>query len=290
MSLSLLPDIKLHRARRRSSKHLLRRRTIDNMFAAMQWSKAEQAKRDTSWSSNTSDSDFTGTENIDEYISMLRDGWEHGVKDMQELAGLTSDAAERLMFQRAPGGAFPIVPAHLANDPNAMLMPAQDVSENTRGLTLVIDSSFNCGVSSGTILNYAKGIMRLVAWLQAERIECNIYSILPVRMMDKRVIYTVPIREAGQVFQPERIAAVLHPSWLRRAAFALLEYEFHHDDGETFPECSVCRTGYGRSTHANADELRAALPEAYSVVMLPKPGDGDPKKAVEEVTNLKIRI
>lgn len=288
--MNLLPDIKVKVDGRRN-KVIMRRRTIDNFFSAMQWAK-DKNDDGCSWnqSSVSGKRQFTATKNIDEYVGMLRDGWEHGVEDMQALDGITSDAAERLAFHRQPGGAFPIVPAYLANDPNSMLMPVQDVSENTRGLTLVVDSCFSGGVSSQTILDYAKTIMKLVAWLSAERIECSVYSVIPIRMGSKRVVYSIPIREAGDVFQPERVAAVLHPSWLRRAWFAMVEYEFHHDDGKTFPECAVCRGGYGGVTNTNAIELREALPESYSVIMLPKPGDGDPTKAVEEVTNLKIRL
>lgn len=289
--MNLIPDKEVTVADRRDSVYI-RPRTIENMFSAMRWSKADGEKQENQHRRHSSlrgSNKFCKTQNIDEYIDMLDKGWETGVKDMQELAGITSDSAEQLVFTRAPGGAFPVVPAHLANDPNSMMRPTLDVSENKRGLTLVIDSCFSGGVSARTILDYAQDIMRLVAWLQAERIECSVYSIIPIELDDKRVVYTVPIREAGQVFQPERIAAVLHPSWLRRAWFAMLEYEYYETDG-AYPEARACQYGYGSVTHANADEMRQALPEAYSVIMLPKPGQGDPTKAVEEVTNLKIRV
>jgi len=286
--MKLLPDRKAKVDGRRN-KVIFRTRSIDNLASAMELAK----DRERQCASTTSSSSFTATANIEEYIEMFRRGWEAGISDMAELDGITSDASEQLAFRRAPGGAFPIVPAHLAGHPDSMLMPTMDTSENKRGLTLVVDSCFCGSVEPETIIAYAKDIMRLVAWLQAERIDVAVTAIVPIVMDQKRIVYVTPILRAGDVFQPERIASTLHPSFLRRAWFAMVEHEYYDcedaDGKRTYPECAVCRGGYGTVTSANADELRHALPEAQSVCLLPKPGDGDPKKAVQEILNMKIR-
>lgn len=291
IQMQLTPDLTV-KAGEGNGKTYIRRRSIFDMTNAMQWAIDERdARKNRPRSSVNGTESFCATRSIEEYVGMLRDGWLDGIDGMQtELAGMTSDAAEQLVFERSPGGAFPIVPAYLSNDPCAMLRPTFNTTDNTRGLTLVIDSCFTGCTATETILEYARTVMRLVCWLQAQRIDVSVYSILPIRMASKRIVYTIPIREAGDVMQPERIASVLHPSWLRRAWFAMVEYEYCHDSGKSFPECKVCTQGYGSVTHANVDEIRAGLPDAYSVILLPKPGRGDPAKAVEEVTNLKIRF
>lgn len=229
---------------------------------------------------------WTGTNTADDYLAMLRDGWKHGVEDAEGLEGLSSDTADRLSFVRNVGGVFPVVPAYLAGAPDSMLDVRPMPSDSVRGLTLVIDSSFHAGVRSETVLTYAQSVMRLIAWLQAERIETSIYVVCPIQFGQRRIIYTTPIRETGDILQPERIAAIVHPSWLRRAWFAMVEREYYDHD---MAECRTCRGGFGQVRHVNAEEMKQVLPEAYSVIMLPKVGSGDPMKAVKESISLKLK-
>jgi hypothetical protein len=301
--MNLLPDKKLDVDGRRN-KVIFRERSIENMRDAMRWSAEDvynsdyNGNRRRGRSSFSGTPSFTGTESIGAYIDMLDNGWQAGVDGMAELEGMTSDAADQLAFVRAPGGAFPVVPAHLAGHPNSMLMPTVQPSDNVRGVSLVIDSCFGANVRSTTILEYAREVMKLVAWLTAEKLDVAVYAVVPIKLDNKRVVYTVPVRRSGDILQPERIASILHPSFLRRAWFAMIEYEYYECfkapdkngmEKHIYPECQNCECGYGSVTSFNADELRQALPDAYSVVVLPKPGYGDPKKAVEEVLNVKLR-
>jgi hypothetical protein len=233
--------------------------------------------------------DFCGTASLEEYRDMLTNGWQHGVEGVEGLDGLASDASERLAFVRNVGGAFPIVPAHIAGMPNSMLSPTIQKADSVRGLTLVIDTCFNAGVNAETVLSYARTVMRMVAWLMAEQIDVAVYAVVPIMLgqsRSKRVMYVTPIREAGQVLQPERVAAILHPSWLRRAWFSMLEHDYHE---RGISDAAPCKGGYGSVTHANAEEMRAAIPEAYSVILLPKIGQHDPEQAIREAVNLKLK-
>lgn len=264
----------------------LRFRTLTEMTAAITASQADTDHDCHSVKNERGSNPWTGTNTADEYLDMLRNGWKHGVQDAEGLEGLSSDTAERLNFVRNVGGVFPVVPAYLAGAPDAMLDVRPMPSDSVRGLTLVIDSSFHAGVSSETVLTYAHSVMRLIAWLQAERIETSIYVVCPIQFGQRRIIYTTPIRETGDILQPERIAAIVHPSWLRRAWFAMVEREFY-DHG--MQECDACRNSFGQVRHVNAAEMQQVLPEAYSVIMLPKVGSGDPMKAVKESISLKLR-
>ena len=280
------PDVAIRDARGKKTA-TLRFRTLNEMTDALTWANNDtDGGRHNSARTEQGSNPWTGTNTCDEYVSMLRDGWKQGVQDAEGLDGLSSDAHERLQFTRDVGGVFPIIPAFLAGVPDSMLNVRPAPTDSVRGLTLVIDSSFHCGVKAGTVLEYAKSVMRLIAWLQAEQIETSVYIVCPIQFGQRRIIYTTPIRETGDILQPERIAAVVHPSWLRRAWFAMVEREYHEYEMQ---ECRACHNGYGSVRHVNAEEMRQVLPEAYSVIMLPKVGSGDPMLAVQEAISLKLR-
>lgn len=280
-----LPDVAIRDPKTRRKTATLRRRTLDEMTKALDWSIAQRDDNGRSYSS-TSHGEWSGTKTADEYRDMLRDGWRAGVEDVEGLDGLTTDRSERLDFVRNVGGVFPVVPAAIAGAPDAMLDVRPMPADNVRAVTLVIDASFNAGVRSETALDYARKVMQLVAWLQAEQIDVSVYTTVAVQMRGMRCIYLTQIRESGTVLQPERIAVAVHPSWLRRAWFAMCEREYHEFG---LPGTEVCGGGYGQSRHASADELRQCLPDAQSVIALPKVGDGDPEATVREALNIKIR-
>lgn len=274
---------------------IVRHRSISDYLTAMEFVKSEEFKSQLYVDATDNDgSGWNGYKSTDEYAEMLRYGWPEGVQTAHGLEGLASDAAERLSFRRDVGGAFPVVPAFLAGAPDAMLMPHNDINENVRGVTLVIDTSFNANVSGDTVLKYAQQVMQLVAWLAAERIETAVYAVDCVNFYETpNTLYVCPVREAGQILQPERIASVIHPGFLRHAWFNMVEVEamLSKTKGMSCYANSYAaqNSGYGHARHATTEQLAAVLPEAYSVIQLPKPGDGDPTKAVEESVNLKFR-
>lgn len=262
---------------------ILRHRTVSNLIDALDWAINEETTR----CSIEGSPRFCGTSGAKAYAKMLREGWPEGIKGVEGLEGLSIDAADKLTFVRSVAGAFPVIPALLAGAPDNMLMPHMLPADCTRGLTLIVDGSFNFSVTASTAKEYAESVMRLVSWLSAEHIETAIYMSVCVRSYDDgRVVYLTPIRQPGEVIMPERIAALVHPSFLRRAWFALLEYEHYQ---AKLPRTSHVKGGYGGVTAATADELRQLIPEAYSVILLPKVGSGDPMKAVQESSTLKLR-
>jgi hypothetical protein len=279
-----LPDVAIRNSTGRKVA-TLRRRTLDDMRGALDWAIAQRDDGQ-SYNSVSNGSSFSGTSTGEEYRDMLRDGWAKGVEGVEGLDGLTSDRHERLAFNRNVAGVFPVVPAYLAGSPNCMLECRPMPTDAVRAVTLVVDGSFNCGVKSKTALDYAQQVMRMVAWLQAEQIDTTVHVVVPVTMHNKRTVYITEIRRSGDVLQPERIAVALHPSWLRRAWFAMCEREYHEYGVK---ECRVCLGGYGRSEHVTADELRTALPDAQSIIMLPKVGDGNPENAIRDALNMKLQ-
>jgi hypothetical protein len=279
------PDRKIYQPNSRKVTGIYRARTVQDMLFALRDAKEKRAAGHRRHSVSNGYT-FCGTHDVDEYIDMLEKGWPAGVEGVEKLEGLSTDMAEKLIFTRNVAGQFPIVPAYLQGQPDCMLNAIPAPAESARGLTLVVDASFNGNVEHETVLDYARQVMQLVAWLSAEQIECAVYAVAAIAQRSARAIYCVPVREAGQTLAPERVASILHPSFLRRGYFALCEYEYHT---LRLPGTSVCKGGYGRAVHATGAELRECIPEAYSVIVLPKPGRGDPMEAVQQSETFKLR-
>ena len=286
----MIPDRKLKRPDGNTRKKctVYRQRTLDDITVAMRWAMASD-KRDKldSCAPERGGYSWRGTPDIETYAMMLHDGWPEGIENAEGLEGICTDDNESLTLVRDVAGAFPNVPAHIAGSPQAMWNMSPQVAERVRGLTLVVDGSYNCRVNPETVFEYAQSVMRLVAWLSAERIECSVYVMDCTKLQGGgKYLYTIPIHLAGDVLQPERVAAILHPSFLRRGWFALIERE-HYEF--SLPGSSSCTSNYGHSATATMQELQQVLPDAYSVVILPKVGQGDPMKAVQESETLKLR-
>lgn len=228
-----------------------------------------------------------GTSSREEYRDMLRNGWAHGVKDTEGLDGLCSDLIDRFQLTPSVAGAFANVPAFLAGHPQSMYQLRTSQSDK-RGVSLVVDACFSGCVDGNTVLEYAKSVMRLVAWLQTQQIETSVYVTVPILLDGKRLCYLTPVREAGQILQPERIAACLHPSWLRRAWFSMLEYETYAES-DRYARSGVSGRHYGSVVNNDAAVLREILPAAFAVILLPKVGEGNPDNAVREALNLKLK-
>ena len=277
-----IPDIEL------DNGAIGRKRELHELVDAMHWAKERSATPGTgSYSSVDGSAKFCATDSIDEYADMLEKGWAAGVTGVEGLDGVSTDHEERLQFVPDVGGAFAVVPAYIAGHPQCMLTQRRLTTDNERGLTLVIDASFNATVGASTVLAYARAVMRLVAWLTAERIQVAIYACIHVDLYGIDVTYTVPIMRAGDVLQPERIAAIAHPSFLRRAWFALLEREA--EEYGLPGTVKATKAGYGRSQKPELATLARMIDEAYSVILLPKPGNGNPDRAVRDAITLKLK-
>lgn len=280
--LTFRPDVTVRGGRR---NYVVRHRTLDDYAQTLDIAIAHDGTlpRARGKASTKHPKSFAGT-NPDEYRDMLRNGWPAGIEGAEGLDGLVSDRLERFQLQRNVAGSFANVPAHLAGHPASMYDMRPSPSEK-RGLTLVVDICFNCEVKERVVRDYARKVMKLVAWLQAQQIETAVYGVI-VERLDNTFVYPVTIREHGQVLQPERIAAILHPSFLRRAWFSMLEYD-------AYKGCKQAATatafGYGYPDYGSAELYRQIFPDAYAVVMLPKPGDGDPEKTILDAVNLKLK-
>ena len=266
-----------------AADHIGRIRTISEITASLQWAMQNKSRPEVQQTSSQL-SAWNGTDTPQEYIDMLRDGWDAGVEGVEGLDGLSSDAMTQLAWTHEVAGAVPVIPRCISGHPQRMLRPIQ-AAQSKRGLTLIIDGTYNGSVEPDTVLEYAQTVMRLLAWLAAERIETAVYAAGTTSQRRKRYTYLVQVRASGDVMQPERIATILHPAYLRRAMFAQREREKNQYKMAT----SIAGSNYGSSQTTNPKHIARMVDECYSVVMLPKVGCGDPTKAVHEALNFKLQ-
>jgi len=227
---------------------------------------------------------WTGTESIEEYAGMLKDGWAHGVEGMEGLDGLTADDSLSWKLQRDVAGFYPDVPSYLAGHPANMYTLKKKRSSKIKSITLVLDMCFHAGINQQACIDQARELMKLVNWFATNRYDINVYATIAAVMHSNRHLYVTPVRTQGEKFNPERIAAALHTSFLRRGWFAAVECDAYEGGGHGGKVASE----YGQVETPTLEELRQVLPDASSVVVMPKPGMGDPKAAIERTLNLKI--
>ena len=84
--MNLIPDRKIESGQptrgRKPKKTTLRLRTLDNMRDALALAIVDDADDNRNWrgrSSTAGSLSFTATESADEYLTMLRDGWQAGI-------------------------------------------------------------------------------------------------------------------------------------------------------------------------------------------------------------------
>lgn len=228
---------------------------------------------------------FAGTANASEYLTMLETGWPDGVHGVEGLDGLSVDAEARPTLQRSVAGCFPSVPDFIAGSPLSMY-DVQRLPSEHQSVCLVINAATPGSTDASVILEYAHSVMRLIAALHAQHLDAAIVLMVRLHMGSRDYCYPVRIRELGQVLQPERIAATLHPSWLRRAFFSAIDHDAHNGCKDAG---SASNSGYGSAQGIDGELCRQLLPDARSVLILPQPGEGDPTKAVQEALSVKLR-
>lgn len=221
---------------------------------------------------------------------LLGRGWDEAVSSCEGLDGLTSDSDYRPQLVRSVAGAFPIVPVYLQGDPQCIYDVRQEKSDAKRALTLIIDMGYSAAVKAAEAMRHAQAIMRVVAWMQAEQIACEVISADATLFIGNSegkacIDYTLyRVKRADMPYAPERIASALHPGWLRRVSFSLVE---HHAKAGILPKDAP--GNYGRSQQLDLRLLAKAIPDAESIVVTPKVGTVNPEQALKHVINLKLK-
>lgn len=235
--------------------------------------------------------EWSGNVTRGETIDLLRCGLNEREQGTEGLDGLVSDSAPSWIIRPNVAGAFPNVPAYLAGHPESMLALMRQSTDKARKLTLVYSCGYKALVRPKQVHAYRHAVNRLVHWLSANRIACDVFAVDANYLSDGyRAYYIWHVQSADSPLQPERVSMTLHPAFMRRAWFDLLAMEYALYN---LPGSASCRGGYGRAIEPRLDILKQALKDydINSLVLLPHISSvDDPDTAIRKSINLKLGV
>lgn len=225
--------------------------TFDNITEMVRYCKtAPNGKNFTSSSSKDKDHSFTMTNNFEEAVSLITNGWEEGfVKLKENLKDRNVD--EEIQNRRYTPktdleGFAPCVPHLLVGRPDTMCN-AEMLPKKYK----IIDIIINIGVSGGTDTDsiVKRGIVAInyVNQLEMAGYRCNIHIARCGVESPEKVFFLVKIKDSTETFSIKRMAfPLIHPSMNRRFMFRILESTDVSRDWNY---------GYGRTTDNHVEEL-----------------------------------
>lgn len=215
--------------------------------------------------SNSGSSDFTGTRNYEEAVSMLKNGYPDPIPEIKSEL-VKSRMATSKIYRNMPRpmpknqvvGFIPNVPNALRGIPQSMISIEK---ENQKRKVISILYSFgSCGgtkqeelVKAGIALVAAINIIEL-SGIQTKLL----LGFMPSKESSEIVFPTVKIKDFGERFNLQKICfPMIHPSMFRRIGFKYLE---------TCPECEENFSfGYGRPV--GMDTLKENIQEKDTYVI-----------------------
>jgi len=188
--------------------------------------------------------DWSGTRNFEDALKILK----YGVPDIKKiLQGAETVSKQNFkdkefeadQYQFANAGEFFDVGEVLSGSPNPFLT-SKSSFRNEKFADIVINTSFNSGVDSKTVLENMKKIIAVVKRLELSKIRVRITAVNMTRISapdEGRITYCLffPIKEYNGKFDYKKLSSFLHPSFLRRIIFRWQEIT------------NIVSSGYGRA-------------------------------------------
>lgn len=183
----------------------------------------------------TGDREFTHTRNFGEAMSLARNGWPEGLRDIQRISesiwNVVGQKVSKTTFFYDVCGSVPDVDRFLTGEPENMI---QFSEEKTFGrgkvVKLHVNGAASCGVSAKTMFCRGAAVVALIDALEKLGHSCEVWTadaIADVFRGDDSVLqYEVELRGPGSPIDMDRMAfSLAHPSWLRRLCFSAMEQE-----------------------------------------------------------------
>ena len=166
---------------------------------------------------------FTGTKSIDEAITFAYNGWDVGLKQLDQVPEIEG-ATNIPEFTPSMCGGAVNMGAYLAGQPDCMFdfKPTEGLILPER--TLYVPLCFNGSVTSKTALKYANSAIKHINEMQV-KYNLRIVLIIVTKFGTFRTTRFVVVKEFDQEFVLNSMTFAMHPSFLRRFEFAHLEAE-----------------------------------------------------------------
>lgn len=172
---------------------------------------------------------FAGTENMAEANVMLTAGYPEGIKELRTIKAKPSRNGQIDIF-RSFQGFTPSVGDVVAGNPLNMLNARHSVKASCKVVDVVLGAAFSCEWSTEDIMREAKKAMQAVMTAENNGYRVNLYICFSLaylgakRVKENTCDILVKIKGSNQKLDLLRVSyPVIHPSFLRRHVFAVME-------------------------------------------------------------------
>jgi hypothetical protein len=202
--------------------------------------------------------EWSGTDSWEQATQFAREGWDHGLAsfedELQAMSPYVTAAISVPGETLAPAGYYPNVPAFCAGTPAHMVCPGEDFNARTPVLRFLINIGGLANVDGDAWIKRGAALMSVVDYFEQSGVQCEI-ELVSVAQADSSVVeVNIPVKQAGEHAEPDRLAFVLgNPSMLRRFVFSLRE--------KSTTVADAFRYGYGSSCDAQADPDQIYFPK-----------------------------
>ncbi len=199
----------------------------------------------------TGNRSWSGTDTLDEAISLAEHGWPEGARLLSDtVKGIDIDdlVGQRHVPVFIPdfGGDEVDIDRYLQGEPENMLRQDVEYDANGKLATLYVNVTNSASVSSERIMRRGAVLLASHELLTRAGYSLGIIAVEAASKNDTHVEYHIPIVEHGQYANVDTLAFCLaNPAFLRRLVFTLNENE---DDSLRRTMSYVGRGGYGMPT------------------------------------------
>lgn len=180
--------------------------------------------------SETGSYNFTKTNNYDEALSLLLNGWDEGAKDLtKQLNTRKMDIGLDKSLHRflSVAGYQACVPRYLQGQPNNMFSQKMEVKKQ-KVITINKEICYACNVKSQTIMEESIKALQVVKKLEQSGFRCNLNIIMGFKNSfgrnDRIYLLKIKIKSSTEKLNISKMAfPLVHPSMLRRIIFRFLE-------------------------------------------------------------------
>jgi hypothetical protein len=177
-------------------------------------------------SQNEENFSFSGTNNFNESINLLKNGLRQEKLDVSDfLKDLNFCSTENLMNLSYEG--FQVDFSEYAQGNPECMINLLETYQESKNLEINVSCVFAYFIEKETINNYGKMILGLIETLQSKNIDCKVKAIVQIKPRNGIVhSFEVLIKELNEVYDSDRLTYVIsHASFLRRNIFKLMELE-----------------------------------------------------------------
>lgn len=197
-------------------------------------------------------STWSGVENHDEAMALLKNGYEPTVSALKEsIKASVKGTAKRISFQNNVQGFAPVVPLAMMNVPNNMIdMTMKPIKSKV--IDVYYDMTALCNVTSDSIIKSGQKILKTIMDLEGQGYKFNLYATQFYADSDSADGLIVKIKSSSQPFDLKRMSfALTHTAFFRVIGF----------DWYSKTPYSKYRGGYGHpiSRELNKEQIENLL-------------------------------